>query len=52
MLNWKGERDAEGRVKQAKDPQDLSPLDLELLHARAIPFATWKRGNQQAADAA
>lgn len=41
MLNRKGER--------AKDPQDLSPLDLELAHIRAIPFITWRRGNRLAA---
>lgn len=41
MKNRKGE--------QAKDPQDLAPLDLELVHARAVPFITWRRSNRVAA---
>lgn len=34
--------------KQAKDAQDLCGLDLELLHARAIPFVLWRRSNRAA----
>jgi DNA primase len=42
MLNRKGE--------PAKDAQDLCGMDLELIHARAIPFALWKhRGRDRAA---
>lgn len=29
---------------RAKDPQDLCPIDLELVVARSVPFAIWKRG--------
>lgn len=35
MLNRQGE--------PAKDAQDLSGVDLELVHARAIPFLVWKQ---------
>ena len=31
--------------EQAKDAQDLCGVDLELVHARAIPFSIWKRGH-------
>jgi DNA primase len=31
------------RGEQAKDAQDLCPLDIELTHAGAIPFLVWKR---------
>jgi DNA primase len=34
--------DAEGNPVPAKDAQDLCPLDIELVHLRAIPFMTWK----------
>lgn len=34
------------RGEQAKDAQDLCPLDLELVHARAIPFFQWKQRNR------
>lgn len=28
--------------KQAKDAQELPPLDVELVHARSIPYLSWK----------
>lgn len=40
MLNRRGE--------PAKDPQDLSGLDLELVVSRAVPFIVWKRNNRAA----
>lgn len=30
------------RGEQAKDAQDLCPLDIELTHQGAVPFLTWK----------
>lgn len=35
--------------KPAKDAQDLCGMDLELVHARAIPFMRWKHGDNLAA---
>lgn len=35
--------------KPAKDAQDLCGVDLELVHARAIPFLTWKQAGRRAA---
>lgn len=35
--------------KPAKDAQDLSGVDLELVHARAIPFLTWKQEGRRSA---
>jgi hypothetical protein len=39
------------RGEPAKDAQDLCGLDLELAHARAIPFILWKQRNRVAAAA-
>lgn len=41
MLNRRGE--------PAKDAQDLCGLDLELVHARMIPYTVWKRKIREAA---
>lgn len=38
FLPWMRNR----RGEQAKDAQDLCPLDIELTHQRAIPFLSWK----------
>jgi hypothetical protein len=41
MLKKRPERD--GGYRRAKDPEELRPVDLELMHATAMPYIMWRR---------
>lgn len=47
MMKKRAEPD--GTWRRAGDPEELRPVDLELVHARALPYASWRLKRAQAA---
>lgn len=43
MLSKVPEKD--GTYKRATDPEKLRPIDLELMHAMAVPYTNWRRAS-------